>query len=348
MKRRTFIAMTSMATLARGQGDGQKLIPSAQIGVEHAHAAGKMQAMRKLPELYRVIGITETDDGRWAKSGKDSAYEGLRRLSLDELLASEAEVVAIETHIDDAPSMAMRCLEAGKHLHVDKPAAIRHSDFRKFRQLAEEKKLQLQMGYMLRYNPAFELLIRAVKDGWLGEITGIDASMGKLAPAAARRELSFYEGGGMFELACHLTDMIVHLLGKPDDVKAFSTPVIDDGFKDNQLAVLSYPKATATIRCNHTDPFGGPQRRFAVTGTKGSFEIVPLESGKVMLSLDAERAPYRKGRQELALDVPKGRYDAEFVDLAAAVRGEKALAWDAAHDIAVHETVLRSAGMKID
>jgi hypothetical protein len=33
------------------------------------------------------------------------------------------------------------------------------------------------------------------------------------------------------------------------------------------------------------------------------------------------------------------------MDLAKIVRGEKKLAWDAAHDIAVHETLLRSAGV---
>jgi hypothetical protein len=43
--------------------------------------------------------------------------------------------------------------------------------------------------------------------------------------------------------------------------------------------------------------------------------------------------------------VPKDRYVGEFKDLSQIVRGEKKLAWDAAHDIAVHETVLRGAGV---
>jgi hypothetical protein len=45
------------------------------------------------------------------------------------------------------------------------------------------------------------------------------------------------------------------------------------------------------------------------------------------------------------LPVRKGRYDEEFIDLARVLRGEKKLHWDAAHDIAVHETVLRAAGI---
>jgi hypothetical protein len=82
-----------------------------------------------------------------------------------------------------------------------------------------------------------------------------------------------------------------------------------------------------------------------VTGTEGTMEIVPLESGKVNLLLTQARGSYKKGTQTIQFNVPKGRYDLEFVDLAKVVRGEKKLAWDAAHDIAVHETVLRAAGI---
>jgi predicted dehydrogenase len=252
-----------------------------------------MQAMRNLPEFYQVTGICEPDDSLWQRTSKNKAYADIPRLTLDHLLASDTKLVAIETHITQAPEMAIRCLEAGKHLHLDKPGALAHADFKKLRLLTEQKALQFQMGYMLRYNPAFVLLFRAAREDWLGEITSIDASMGKLADPVLRKELAVLPGGGMFELGCHLTDAIVTLLGKPQAVQAISTPTAEDGVKDNQLAVLTYPQATATIRCNHADPFGGPHRRFQVTGTKGSIEIVPLESGNIILSLTADHGPHK-------------------------------------------------------
>jgi predicted dehydrogenase len=241
--------------------------------------------------------------------------------------------------------MARRCIEAGKHVHLDKPGALKHDDFKSMRLEAEKRGLTLQMGYMLRYNPAFELLFQAVREGLLGEITEIDAAMGKLADPRTRQQIGALEGGCLFELGGHIIDATMTILGKPAAVMAFSTPTGTDGVKDNQMAVLQYAKATAIIRCNHTDPFGGPRRRFNVTGTEGTFEIVPLESGKVNLSITKARGSYKKGAQSFQLDVPKDRYAAEFVDLAKIVRGEKKLAWDAAHDIAVHETVLRAAGV---
>ena len=56
-------------------------------------------------------------------------------------------------------------------------------------------------------------------------------------------------------------------------------------------------------------------------------------------------AAYAKGEQAISLPRRGGRFDAEFIDLARVVRGEKSLAWNASHDLAVHETVLRASGV---
>lgn len=294
-----------------------------------------MAAIRSLTELWEVVGVT------WPKG-----YDGVKLMSVDELLTvPDLKAVAVETTIEASCEMARRCIEAGKHVHLDKPGALNHAEFKSMRLEAEKRGLTVQMGYMLRYNPAFELLFKAVREGWLGEITEIDAAMGKLADPGTRKKIGELEGGGLFELGCHIIDAAMTILGKPVSVTAFATPVGSDGVKDNQMAVLQYAKATAIIRCNHADPFGGQRRRFNVTGTEGTFEIVPLESGKVNLSITKARGAYKKGAQSFQLEVPKDRYAAEFVDLAEIVRGGKKLAWDAAHDIAVHETVLRASGV---
>jgi predicted dehydrogenase len=332
MKRRSFLLACGSTAFAANSSAKLRI---GQIGTEHAHAAGKMTAVRSLTELWEVVGVTGP-----------KGYDGVKSMSVEELLAvPDLKAVAVETTVEASCEMARLCIEAGKHVHLDKPGALKHDEFKSMRVEAEKRGLTVQMGYMLRYNPAFELLFQAVREGWLGEITEIDAAMGKLADARVLQQIGTLAGGGLFELGCHIIDATMTILGKPSSVTAFSTPVSTDGVKDNQMAVLQYAKATAVIRCNHTDPFGGPRRRFNVTGTEGTFEIVPLESGKVNLSITKARGAYKKGAQSFQLDVPKDRYAAEFVDLAKIVRGEKKLAWDAAHDIAVHETVLRAAGV---
>jgi predicted dehydrogenase len=377
MQRRTFIEQGLIAAAFAGarsraasaaepaQPSNAPKIKYAQVGTGHSHAAGKMDAVRRLADLYEVVGYAEADPELAARAARSKTYEGLPRLTEEELLSrADVQVVGIETRMAVSSMWAERAIAAGKHIHLDKPGALLHGNFSRMRREAEKRRLIVQMGYMLRYNPAFELLFRAVRAGALGEILEIDCAMGKLASAAMRHELAEIPGGGMFELACHIIDVAVTLLGTPNRVAAFTkrtraslfaTPTTatasssldkelpGDNAADNQLAVLEYDKATATIRCNHADPFGGPRRRFAVAGTKGAMEIVPLESGRCRLMLSEPFEVYKKGDQSFTLNVPPGRYDGEFADLARVVRGEKKLAWDANHDIAVHETVLRAA-----
>lgn len=351
ISRRTSLA--TLSTLALGSflpdasaQTGAK-IRIGQIGTAHSHAAGKMESIRSLPDIYEVAGISEANVSRRLRSTVSKAFAGLDWVEEAALLATlELKAVAVETEVTESAATALRVIRAGKHVHLDKPGAVNHAEFKAMREEAEQKNLTVQMGYMLRYNPAFELLFRAHREGWLGDITEVDASMGKLAADGLRASLKAYPGAGMFELACHLVDAVVTLLGKPQAVHAINkaTRGPADPFPDNQLAVLEYAKASVTLRCNHADPFGGPRRRFFVAGTKGAMEIEPLESGKATLYLSEAREGYVKGIQTIALKVSSDRYAEEFRDLARVIRGEKKLAWNAAHDVAVHETALRAAG----
>lgn len=344
MIRRTFLLGVGAAAIARSLNAAPAKLASGQIGTEHPHAGGKMQAMRAGGSDWNVVGLVAPDT-KSASAGRGQVYAGVPLVTEEALLdMRELRAVAIETRIEDACATAVRVLRAGKHVHLDKPGALSHAEFTTMRREAERRGLTVQMGYMLRYNPAFELLFRAVREGWLGEILEIDAIMGKLAPAGMRAEIKALPGGGMFELGGHVIDAIMTFMGTPRSVTAYSTPTQADGVADNQMAVLVYPKATATVRINFADPFGSPRRRFSVSGTQGSFEIWPMESGNVTLSLTRAREKHPKGKQAFKVPSNGGRYDEEFRDLARIVRGEKVLAWNADHDIAVHETALRAAG----
>ena len=367
IRRRTLLTGLALAPFAGLlAAEGKPRLRVAQIGTAHAHAAGKMDALRSLPDLYDVVGFAEPSAPRQAAAQKAKSFAGLKYLSEAEILADPTiRVVVIETTLEDSARAALAALKAGKHIHLDKPGAERHADFVALRRYAAEKGLTVQMGYMLRYNPAIQLLASAVREGWLGEVMEIDASMGKLLDEANRKRFALLPGGGMYELACHLVDTVVTLMGPPTSVQAFgnATRAPQDTFVDNQLAVLSYPKATVTLRCNHADPFGGPHRALAVRGTRGAMEIRPLESGKGILRLDEPRdtakicrqvgdkrvmfaeSRFKKGENTFALDVPKGRYDEEFRDLHRVLVGDQAFAWSADHDIAVHATALRAAGL---
>lgn len=350
MNRRSFIRTAAAAGLAIPL-TGHAATPGArisigQIGTKHAHAAGKMQTIRNQADTYELAGVVEPDHARRRSIQNHEAYAGVTWLTEIELFRIPGlEAAAIETEVAGLIPAATRAVEAGLHIHLDKPAGDNLPDFQKLLRRAEKKQLIVQMGYMLRYNPAFQFMYHAVREGWFGNIMEIDCMMGKLANENTRQDIGAFPGGGMFELGGHVIDSIVYLLGKPLAVSAFTRRTRGDGIADNQLAVLEYEQATATVRINHRDPFGFPRRRFQIAGDKGGMEIQQLESGNFTLYLDQARGSYSKGTQQVSLDRDGGRYDGEFRDLARVLRGEKTFAWSYQHDLDTHETLLRASEM---
>jgi predicted dehydrogenase len=330
MNRRDFLGVSAAALWPR-----RAPLKVAQIGTAHGHADGKMETLRKLPALYEVVGVAGDPADL-----KRPAYRDVPVLPEAELLA-KAEVVAVETAVPDLVPTALRCVAAGRHVHLDKPPGPSLPRFRTLLGLAREKKVLVQLGYMFRYNPAFRLGLQAVRDGRLGGLIEVNGVIGKKSAPAQRASHAPDPGGTMYELGCHLIDALVALAGPPERVTAHVRKG-PDGRAENQLAVFDFPGFAATIRSQITDPFGGPRRQFSIVGTKGFLDIRPLEPPQAVLGIEGE------GAKPQTFPAAAGRYDAEFVDLAAAIRGEKALPFGPDHDLAVHEAVLRASGMTVE
>ncbi len=343
-------AWAALKTSSAQTGAKPPKIRIGQIGTAHAHAAGKMDTLRHSDE-FEVVGIVEPDPQRRAAVEKTQTYAGLPWVNERHLLNTpDLQAVAVETDVKDLVPTAARCIAAGKHVHLDKPAGESLAAFKRLLDDAARRKLTVQMGYMLRYNPAFQLCFQLVRDGSLGDVFSIDATMSKVIGAAERKPLLPYRGGGMFELGGHIIDPVINIMGRPTKVTACSRHCspLDDGLADNQLAVLEYPKATVTVRVALVEIEGGARRQFVVCGTKGTFDIRPLEPPQARLALDAPRGGFKKGYQDVKFARGGGRYDGDFADLAKVIRGEKAFGFSASHDLAVEETLLLASGMPLD
>ncbi len=343
MRRRHFARLLALAPWARAADAAHSQRHRvAMLGVAHAHAAGKLAALRALPERFEVVGVAEADPARRAAAQRSRNYDGLAWRTEAEWLADPTIVaVAVETTLADATPVALRALRAGKHVHLDKPGGIDHEAFAAMRREAEQRRRQLQMGYMLRHNPGLRLVREAVAAGWLGNLTGYDAGMGKKADAGLRRALLAHPGHGMMELGCHLTDLTVTLLGVPSAVRAEAERTGSEELPDRQRASLRYAWGEATLSCDHADATA--RRWLTITGTRGAIRVPSLEGNVVQLELAAAAGPYPRGATVLR-PVGEGRYAGEFRELADLIEGAPAR-WDAAHDIAVHAVARRAAGL---
>jgi predicted dehydrogenase len=352
LTRRDALTQLGAATLA-GAAHAQEpkaakpRIKIGQIGVGHPHAT-KLAVYRASPD-YEVVGVVEPDEAlrKWAQD--QPAYRDLKWLTRDELLGTAGlQTVLVETRVRDLLDNAEAAVAAGMHVSIDKPAGESLPQLRRIFDAASKKKLVVQMGYMYRYNPAVVLLRESLKKGWLGEVFEVHAVMSKVVVPAERKRLAEFRGGVMFELGCHVLDLVLAILGKPKEVSAFNrhSSKLDDKLFDNMLAVLSYDRATASVKSSAIEVEGGDRRHLVVCGTEGTFHIQPLDNPAARVSLSQPRGEYKKGTQDVKF--PKYvRYVDDAADMARAIRGEKPFEFTPEHDLAVQETLLKACEMPL-
>lgn len=320
-------------------------IKVGQIGVGHPHAS-KLSVYRGSPD-YEVVGVVEPDEGLRRAAENAPAYRGLTWLTREQLLATPGlQAVLVETRVADLLDNAEACVSAGMHVHIDKPPGDSLPRLRRLLEAAAARKLLVQPGYMFRFNPAVVLLREFLAKGWLGEVFEVHAVMSKVIDPPVRRELAAFRGGVMFELGCHVLDLVVGVLGRPTAVTGYHrhSSRLDDGLADNCLAVLEYPKATATVRSTAMEVQGFDRRHLTVVGTGGTFHIQPLDNPTAKVTLSQDRGGHRKGTREVRF--PRYvRYVGDAADMAAVIRGRKASDFTAEHELAVQETLLKACGM---
>ena len=253
----------------------------AQLGTGHGHAAGKMRSMRSSDQV-EVAGVCEPDEEERRGAESNPVYEGLRWYeTAEEMLGDDSiDAVASEGRNSQSLDQTGQIVAAGKHVWYDKPAGDDYGQWQRVLDRAREQGLHVQMGYMLRYNPIFARVTEWARSGFLGDVFAVRAHMSTSVPAEARERIAEAHAGGVhYDLAGHMLDLIVWMLGRPTRVTTFLRN--DTGqvpaFSDNTLGVYEFEKAIAMvdIAAMETAPMA---RRFEVYGTKGSAIIVePFE-----------------------------------------------------------------------
>lgn len=167
-----------------------KKIKVGQIGTGHEHASGKMGTFRKLSDHYEVVGIVEPDPELRKRNEKSPTYQGLAWMSEEQLLNTEglqAVAVEVDSADDQLMDIAGRCIDAGMHIHLDKPGGESFGKFKKVLDEAGRRKLTVQLGYMYRNNPAVQFCRKAVQQGWLGQVFEVHCVMSKFSSNSYRK-----------------------------------------------------------------------------------------------------------------------------------------------------------------
>jgi predicted dehydrogenase len=100
--------------------------------------------------------------------------------------------------------------------------------------------------------------------------------------------------------------------------------LFEDSLKDNNVVILDYKRATAALINTALQARATPQSSFEVLGSNGTATLQPIEPPTSAIDLVKAAGPYQKGLQKVALPRYQ-RYEGDFVELAATVRGKCAL-----------------------
>jgi predicted dehydrogenase len=337
MTRRALISAASATVFAAA-----KPIRTAVYGIGHAHAMGKVTALRALPQ-FELAGVCEPDE---ARPRTNKALEGVRWVNQRDILDDASiELIVVESRVQENLAYARQAVDAGKFVHLDKAPGVSLPALRDLLAEAGRRKRTVQMGYQWRYHPAMQAALEAARKGWLGDVYSFRARIDKPMGAADRRDLAAFRGGMMFELGCHLIDRATDLLGKPTRVAGhlWHHGPYDDQLADNALAILEYPRATAEISIAAMHPNGNTYRTVEITGTNGSATVRPFSPYRLISDLKNAAGPYPAGLKDTPFPADRlPGFSPDFLELARVIRGGIAPTFSARHDLMTHEVLLKA------
>lgn len=195
--------------------------------------------------------------------------------TLDELLSDGSiQLCAIATPNDSHFSYAQACLEAGRHVVVDKPFTPTMKQAELLVALAADRKRLISVYQDRRWDGAFLTVKKLIHSGALGNVAEYEARFDRFRldpkPNAWRERPDFPGAGVLWDLGAHVIDGALVLFGEPDTISATAlcqrpTSTIDDAFD----VFLQYPRLRASLRARIIAY--APSHHLLLHGTEGSF-----------------------------------------------------------------------------
>lgn len=249
--------------------------------------------------------------------------------SLDGLLATKPDIVAIAIPVAGHYQVARRCLNAGCHVLVEKPFTATVEEGEKLLELGDRTGKKVFVDHTFLFTGAVEEMKKQLNAGSLGEMLYIDS---------VRINLGLFQPDVdvIWDLAPHDLSILQYLLGRPPKtVLAMGTRHNPRGTLDVAYLHLDYGKElTAHLHLSWLSPM--KVRRIIFAGTKQSliyddleldakiklydhgvaFDVADLESRRQVL------VSYRKGDMRAPAVLAKEALLVELEEVAEVLKGK--------------------------
>jgi len=224
--------------------------------------------------------------------------------SLDELLDDKSiELVVVSTPNETHFAMAKLCLEAGKHVVIDKPFAATSEEALALGKLAKSKSLLVIPFHNRRWDGDFQTVRKLLQEEAVGRLVTFESHFDRFRPIPREntwKEAENPANGMLFDLGPHLVDQALALFGAPAAITASvradrDQTAIEDAFDitlhysgKSGKGLLAHCR-TSYLACDYAP-------RFLLHGTQGSFRKHGLDPQEPAL-VGGARVPVQGSQQ---------------------------------------------------
>ncbi len=152
------------------------------------------------------------------------------RRSFDEALATEKpDVVAIATYSDSHADYAVRALEAGCHVFVEKPLATTVADAQRVVDAAKANGRKLVVGYILRHHPSWMRLISEARKLGGPYVFRMNLNQQSSGPTWATHKQLMQTTSPIVDCGVHYLDVMLQITdARPIEVRGMGARLSDE------------------------------------------------------------------------------------------------------------------------
>ena len=195
--------------------------------------------LKKMDDKFKVTGICTRSGMTALQTAK--LFDSCRGYTkIEEILSKEIDAVMISTRHDTHAEFAIKALEAGKAVFVEKPMCITRNEYEKLCAVVENTNAPFMVGYNRRFSPFAEKIHQNLQNRVNPLILQYTMNAGYIPYSSW---IHSDEGGGrIIGEACHIIDLFRYLVGS--SVVSISV----DALESKTLSVRSDDNAVATIK----------------------------------------------------------------------------------------------------
>jgi predicted dehydrogenase len=247
-----------------------------KVGVVGVGSMGKnhVRAYTALKHVCELVGVFDTD--RSVAEDVARSY-GVKAFPTLEALLREVDAVNIATPTTTHYEIAMKAIEFGKHLLVEKPVTGMVEEAQALIKNARKKNLILQVGHIERFNPAIRALPAMLKDQ---EIIALDVQrMGPYDPRISDTDV-------IQDLMIHDIDVVNSIIPAPiSGIHAFGRRLVSPYHMDYVVANLIMANGViATLTASRVT--NKKVRKMTITTLSSYIELDYLQRKIVMTRRD--------------------------------------------------------------